>query len=142
MPCSCLVCRGEEQQECKFRSIRGIEECWVSKKEKRAPRTRQQQETNQENWELFQQCQPGLERLLGTTENLSVKYLKIKLRLYGQPVSGRKHVLAKRLLEFLKNSSDSHAIQETTTLACAHIRDDGDLDVMIESDESDDEEDE
>jgi hypothetical protein len=98
----------------------------------------------------YEICRPELERMLNINGNITVKYIQSKLRLYGQPVSGRNNQVARRLLNFLKQHATNDILPATElgaaslVLASDHIRDEDDIAVLevMESDDKDDEEEE
>jgi hypothetical protein len=88
-------------------------------------------------YEIFR---PELEIMLninGCNGNITVKYIQSKLQLFRQPVSGRKHQVARHLLNFLKQHATNDILSATElgaaslVLASDHVLDEDDIAVLI-----------
>ena len=138
-PCACLACRGKDEMSCPFENMRKEKEIWVHENttpvQKRPP--------NKDHQAIFQQHEEELRAILEKpTGNISCKMIATELRLRNQPVSGRKHEIAERLVACCRNASSSPttAAPENEPLAVTYgIVVDGDLDrVRTEEEEAED----
>jgi hypothetical protein len=92
MPCSCLSCRGVVADPCKFQHITKPRSYWVRERNDNSERTRQLQQQ-------YEPLKERLQQLFGVND--VTKMVQDKLRLLGQPISGLKHIVGQRLLDFL-----------------------------------------
>jgi hypothetical protein len=108
MPCVCTACRGEANQEtCIFKGVRNEREEWVHKSLVNEQKPATSPEERERLKLVFLQCSKRLQRVLDRANMLgdgsakiTIKILKDFLCLRSQPTSGKKHELAKRIVDF------------------------------------------
>jgi hypothetical protein len=135
MPCVCTACRGEANQEtCIFKGIRNEREEWIHESLANEQRPVASPEEKEHFKLVFLQCSERLQRLLdsagmlgdGSTK-ITVKIMKDFLRLRSQPTSGRKHELAKRIVELSELAAGTEEVQGPLA-STYNIEGDDDLD--------------
>ena len=120
MPCSCLCCCGVSDATCPCVNMRDPMSHWVSERKDNSARTA----------ELQGHYEPLVTRLAAIfgTDMVTKKMIQDKLRLLNLPVSGLKHVVAKRLQDFMDKNPDTAGVQAlaanyiTMDMAGVHVQ--------------------
>jgi hypothetical protein len=138
MPCVCTACRGEatQQETCIFKGIRNEGEEWIHETLANEQKPVTSREEKERFKLVFLQCSERLHRLLDSANMLgdgstkiTVKIMKDFLRLRSQPTFGRKHELAKRIVELSELAAGTLEVPVQGPLAAAYnIEGDDDLD--------------
>ncbi len=137
MPCVCTACSGEANQEtCIFKGVRNEREEWVHKSLANEQKPATSPEEKESFKLVFLQCSEHLQRLLDSANMLgdgstkiTVKIMKDFLCLRSQPTFGRKHKLAKRIVELSELAAGTQEVPVQGPLAATYnIEGDDDLD--------------
>ena len=107
MPCVCTTCRGDDQETCIFKRIRNERVEWMHESLANEQRTATTAEERQSFLLIFVLLTGRLQTILAGanmlgadgSKKITVKIMQDYLRLRSQPTSGRKHELAKRIID-------------------------------------------
>jgi hypothetical protein len=135
MPCSCLSCRGQILEPCKYMHVRQEEVHWVGEQ----AASRGQRTISMASTEFDQKYKEKLTSIFEGNGSVTKMMLQNRLRLLGKPVSGNKSMLAERLLVALVNGEMTSA--NDLPLAAEYITDEQELDGVVDEEDSDDKDD-